>query len=217
MLVGDHQHRDARLADFFQQLHHLQAQLGVDVAGGLVCDDQLGRVDQRPGHRHPLLFAARQIVGVAVGLVPQVDQLQHIGHTLVDLFFGDVGHVHGKGHVLVDGHAGDQAEVLEDDPHLPAYVGDLVFFQGGNVVAVDIHLALGGQDLAQDQLEQGGFARARVPQQKDELAGFCLEVDVLQGQAAALLVLHGHVLKIYHWYFWHWLYVSVVSDFCPRQ
>src|SRR5699024_11047307 len=99
-----------------------------------------------------------------------------------DLFFGDVGHVHGKGHVLVDGHAGDQAEVLEDDPHLPAYVGDLVFFQGGNVVAVDIHLALGGQDLAQDQLEQGGFARARVPQQKDELARPCLEVDVLQGQ-----------------------------------
>ena len=53
VLVGDHQHRDAGLADLFQQLHHFQTQLGVDVAGGLVRNDQLGRMDQRPGHRHP--------------------------------------------------------------------------------------------------------------------------------------------------------------------
>src|SRR5699024_2814577 len=99
-----------------------------------------------------------------------------------------------------------------NDAHLPAYVGDLALFEGGNVVAVDVDFALGGQNLPQDQLEKSGFARARMPQQKDELAGFCLEVDVFQSQAAALLVLHGHVLKIYHWYFWHWLYVSVVSN-----
>ncbi len=42
VLMGDDQHSDAHFADTLQQLHHLKAQLWVDVAGGLVRDDQLG-------------------------------------------------------------------------------------------------------------------------------------------------------------------------------
>ena len=55
MLVGDHQHRNAHFAHPLQQLHHFQAQFRVDVAGGLVRDDQLGVMHQRTRHSHTLL------------------------------------------------------------------------------------------------------------------------------------------------------------------
>ncbi len=68
--------------------------------------------------------------------------------------------MHGKRHILVDRHGGDETEILEDDAHLTAQVGDLAAAQAGNILPVHQHAALGGGLLAQDQLEQGGFARA---------------------------------------------------------
>ena len=52
-----------------------------------------------------------------------------------------------------------------------------------------VNAALGGGLLAQDQLEQGGFARARVTQQKNKLAVIHMEVDILQGRLCVVLVL----------------------------
>ena len=104
--------------------------------------------------------------------------------------------MHGKGDVLVHRHGRDEAEVLEDDAHLTAQVGHLAAAQVGNVLAQHRHLAGGGQLLAQDELEQRGFAGTGMAQQKDEFAVVHMEVDVLQGQASALFVLFGHVFKI---------------------
>ena len=59
MLVGDDKHRDAHLADAFQQFHHLKAHLGVDVAGGLVRNDEAGAVGQTAGHGPALLLTVR--------------------------------------------------------------------------------------------------------------------------------------------------------------
>ena len=60
--------------------------------------------------------------------------------------------------------------------------------QVGNVLAQHGHLALGGQFFAEDQLQQGGFARAGVTQQKDELAVVDMEVDILQRQRPGFAV-----------------------------
>ena len=125
VFVGDHQHGDAHIAHPLQQLHHLKAQLRVDVAGGLVRNDQLGAVGKCTGHSHALLFAAGEELRVDVGLVLQVDQLQHVGHTLLDLLTADVGDVHRKRDVLVNGHRGDEPEILKNNAHLAAQVGHL--------------------------------------------------------------------------------------------
>ena len=189
VLMGDHQHSDAHLADTLQQLHHLKAQLGVDVAGGLVRNHQLGGVGQGAGHSHTLLLTAGEQVGVDLCLVLQVDKLQHVIHALLDLLVPDGGNMHGKGNILVHSHGGDQPEILKDDAHLTAQVGDLAAAQAGNILPVHQHAALGGGLLAQDQLEQGGFARARVTQQKNKLAVIHMEVDILQGRLCIVLVL----------------------------
>ena len=189
VLMGNHQHSDAHLADTLQQLHHLKAQFGVDVAGGLVRNHQLGGVGQCAGHSHTLLLTAGEQVGVDLCLVLQVDKLQHVIHALLDLLVPDVGNMHGKGNVLVNGHGGDEPEILKDDAHLTAQVGDLAAAQAGNILPIHQHAALGGGLLAQDQLEQGGFARARVTQQKNKLAVIHMEVDILQGRLCVVLVL----------------------------
>ena len=46
-----------------EELHDLVAGLRVEVAGGLVGQDQLRVVDQRAGDGHALLLAAGQLVG----------------------------------------------------------------------------------------------------------------------------------------------------------
>ena len=144
---------------------------------------------QRTRHSHTLLLAAGKGIRVALGLILQMHQLQNVLHAGTDLLVGHVEDMHGKGHILVHGHTWDQPEILKDDAHLTAQVGDLAAAQAGNILPVHQHAALGGGLLAQDQLEQGGFARARVTQQKNKLAVIHMEVDILQGRLCVVLVL----------------------------
>ena len=50
-----------------EEVHHLEGPLGVEVAGGLVGEEEGGIAHQRPRHGHPLLLAAgeggRELVG----------------------------------------------------------------------------------------------------------------------------------------------------------
>ena len=198
MLVGDDQHCDAHFAHPLQQLHHLKAHLGVDVAGRLVRDDQTRAVGQSAGHGHPLLLAAGEELGVDLCLILQMHQLQHIVDPFLNVLLADVGNVHRKGDVLVDRHGRDKAEVLKDDAHLAAEIGHFAPAQPGDILAVHEHAALCGQLLPEDELEQGGLACTGVSHQKDELAVRHMEVDVLQRGLVAPLVYLGDVFKIYH-------------------
>ena len=131
MLVRDHDDRDMYLVDGLEQLHDVHAELGVDVAGGLVRNDELGPVRQRAGHRHALLLAAGKFVRQAVHLILQADEGQRERHAVLDGLGRDIGHAHGESHVLVDGHCRDQAEILEHHAHLAAHVGHLAAAQAG--------------------------------------------------------------------------------------
>ena len=51
---------------------------GVQGAGGLVGQDQGGIANQGPGHRHPLLLAARQLTGPVVDPVGQTHLLERL-------------------------------------------------------------------------------------------------------------------------------------------
>ena len=73
-VVGGHEDRDAELVDPQQQLDDLPADDRVEVAGGLVGDDDPRVVDERAGDRRPLLLAARQLVGELLRLPGQPDQ-----------------------------------------------------------------------------------------------------------------------------------------------
>ena len=56
----------------------------VEVAGGLVGDQDHRPVDERAGDRDPLLLAAGELVGHPVALALEADQLEGLGDHLVD-------------------------------------------------------------------------------------------------------------------------------------
>ena len=180
VLVGDNHHRDVDLVDGLKQLHDVHGHLGVDVAGGLIGNDELGAVGQGAGYCHTLLFTAGKFVRQAVHLILQTDQGQNIWDAGFDLFGRNVGHAHGESHILVHCHGGDQAEILEDDTHLAAQIRHLAAFHLGKVLTVDDDAALGGLFFHLDQFEEGGFARTGMAKDKDELAVLDLDIDVIE-------------------------------------
>ena len=77
-LVGHDDTRDAPLGRGAQQAHDRLAVHGVEGAGRLVGEQQSALADDRPGDRYPLALAARQLVGVAVGVVGDVELLHRL-------------------------------------------------------------------------------------------------------------------------------------------
>jgi hypothetical protein len=70
--------------------------LGVEVAGGLVGQDQLRPVDQRPRDRGPLLLATRQLGRLVAGAIGQTDGRQRIRRGLLARAPTPTGVVAGK-------------------------------------------------------------------------------------------------------------------------
>jgi len=85
VLVGDNDDRLTRFVELHQQLHDLVRGPRVEVPGGLVSEHDGRVVDQRPGHRHPLALAARELVGTMIPAVPEADALERIHRPLVTL------------------------------------------------------------------------------------------------------------------------------------
>ena len=202
VLVGDHHHRDAHLVDGLEQLHDVHAHFGVQVAGRLVRNDELGAMHQRPGHRHALLLAAGKLVRQAVHLVLQTHKGQGKGHAGLDVLGGNVGDAHGKCHVFIHRHGGDEAEILEHHAHLPAQERHLFALDLVQVLPVDGDGAAGGPLLHLHQLDEGGFARAGMAQHPDKLALIDMQTDVLQRHILGIMcfIRFGNVFKIDHYF-----------------
>jgi hypothetical protein len=80
-VVRDHHDGLAEFAvQLVQQVQHLGGGGAVEVAGGLVGDDQRRVGHQCAGDGHALLLAAGELVGVVVGAVGQADHGQHRFH-----------------------------------------------------------------------------------------------------------------------------------------
>ena len=77
-IVGRDQHRRAARVDVAEQVHDLERQIGIEVAGRLVGQHEVRLVDERARDRHALLLAARQFLGQRVQAVLQADPLQHL-------------------------------------------------------------------------------------------------------------------------------------------
>src|SRR3990170_2453691 len=121
VLVGDQQHGDAAVAvETLQDLHDLDAGAAVEIAGGLVGQDQLGVVDQRARDRHPLLLPAGELVGRVVGTLADAHRAQELHGLLVTVAHAAAAAVVEQRQldVLEGGGARQQAEVLEHEAYL---------------------------------------------------------------------------------------------------
>ena len=195
--MGHYQHRGAQLIDPLQQHHDLQGAAGVQVPGGLIGDDHIGVVHQRPGNGHALLLPAGELTGIAVRLLVQPHQLEDIGDAPLQIPAGGPNGPHGKGQIFVHSFLIDQAEILKDDPQSPAHQGHLAGADIIQTVPVDHQLPLGQGDLAGDQLDHGGLSGPGGAHQKDKLSIINAEIDPLQG-LGPVVVLFVDIDKSYH-------------------
>ena len=70
--------RRAAGVDLAEQVHDLERELGIEVAGRLVGQDDRRIVDERAGDGDALLLAARELHRVRVHPVLQADPLEHL-------------------------------------------------------------------------------------------------------------------------------------------
>ena len=100
-----------------QPLAQLGADLGVERAEGLVEQQHLRLDGERPGERHALALAARELGGVAVGEPVELDEAEQLVDARGDLGLRALADAQAEGDVVVHGHVLEGGVVLEDEAH----------------------------------------------------------------------------------------------------
>src|SRR2546423_1373979 len=168
-VVRDHDHRGTGAVDPVQEPHDLDRGVRVEVSGGLVGEQDQRPVDERPGHRDPLLLTTGELVRIPVLLAAEADQFEHLRDDPAGDALGLADHLQGEGHVLVRRPVGQQPEVLENAADLAPEAGDAPRPQGGDIPVVDDHPALGRVDLVQEKLDDRRLPRPGWADEEDEV------------------------------------------------
>ena len=182
-------HQQDGLAQVFvkelEQVQNLGAVFPVQVAGGLVGQQQGRAVAQRPGNGCPLLLPAGKLPrqGAALFLQPQrAEELVKKGGV-----GGPLVQQQGQGDVFLHRQGGDQVEELVDQPHFAAAKqGGPGGVQRAHVHPVDAYLPGGGSVHPGQQVQQGGFARTGRPHHSHKFPPGHRQVDAVQGADGSL-------------------------------
>ena len=174
--------------------------VAVQIAGGLVGEQDLRARRKRPGQRHALLFAARQLSGIMGAPIGQPHRFQLGG-----------GQVPGIGHaaqfqrhrdIFQGRHGGDQMKGLEHDadPSAPE-AGGGVLIHAGDIGAGDGDAPGRWPFQPGRHHQERGFARARRARQGNGFAHWDGQGDVRQDidRAGAAAQGQADILQIDRW------------------
>ena len=178
-VVGDeHRGRAALAQDALHLSPHLLPHGGVQVAEGLVEQDDHRPGRDGPGQRDPLLLSAGQLMGVASFQTAEPGYRHHLGGPAVSLARGQP--VQSEGDVSSHALVGEEGVLLEDHADVPP-VGGHVQATAGDRLALQAHLSIVGDLEARDQPQHGGLAAAAGPQDGDDLSRPQGEADPIHG------------------------------------
>ena len=168
-LVGDDEHRHARLGQLAHHVEHFLDHLRVERRRGLVEQHDLRLHRQRPRDGDALLLPARQLRGELVGLLGDAHPVEQLHRQLVRLVLGHVPHLlRAERDVAHHRQVREEVELLEDHPH----------FRADGLHDADVLVELGPVDhdapgivLLQpvEAADERRFARAGRPQDDDDL------------------------------------------------
>src|SRR5665647_1078012 len=201
--------RHAFLGEPLHHVEHLADELGVQRAGRLVEEHELGLHRERPGDRDPLLLAAGQVRRIVVGPIGEADAGQELARLLLHACPGQSLHPDRRlHHVLQRRHVREQVEALEHHSDVAPLAGGILRVQlvqpavrltVADEFAVDAEPA-GGEHLeVVDAAQEGGLSRSARTDQAHDLAALHLERDALQDLVGAEALRdplgehHGHL------------------------
>ena len=123
-----------------QQIHHLRTIGLIEIAGGFVCQEDLGPRHHRTGQRHPLLFATGHLRGHMIAAMAQPHGLQFLAGALKRIT--RASQFQRCGDIFQRRHRRDQVKALKHHPHMgAAEPGQGVLTQPGQILAHGAHAA----------------------------------------------------------------------------
>ena len=180
-IMGDQDQRVTGSGQFVQLLHHLLAACRIQRSGRLVGQDHLPAVDQCPRNRHPLLLAARELVGQVLQTIRQPQPREQGSRTLVPRPFTHARIAGRHRHVVQCRGRADQVVALEDEAeHLAPQRGQRIVVQPRDRLALEQVLAAAGPVQAAQDVHQRRLARARRADDGHVLARLDPKVNAVQ-------------------------------------
>ena len=162
--VGYHDDGCSLGVQFLQQVHHLFAILGVEVAGRLVGEDQLRSGHDGAGDGHPLLLTAGELLREVLGAVADGHALHDFRDLLLALGSGDVEIPQRQFDVLIHIEFVDKVETLEHETDIAfAELGALFLLEVRHLGAEEFIAAAGRVVQQAQDIQQRGLA-ADLPQ-----------------------------------------------------
>jgi hypothetical protein len=123
-----------------QHGEHPLRRLGVEVAGGLVREEELRRIGERAAEGHPLLLAPRQFRRPVVGARGEADAPQKLRRPRPCRAGGDAFRQLRQDHVLERGEFGQEMVELVDEAHdAPPRLGPAAVALARHVIAREHH------------------------------------------------------------------------------
>jgi hypothetical protein len=172
-----------------EQVHDVQRQVRVEVAGRLVGDQQRRPGRDGAGDADALLLARGQHDRRQVFLAEQPDLVERRPHPAAGLAGARAGDHQRQADVVEHRPVAQQLVVLEHHADMAAEGRHLAARNGRGVAPADQHLAAGGALDAGDELQERALARAGMSGQERHLAGLDAKAQVADGVAPAGIAL----------------------------
>src|SRR5882672_7759994 len=156
----------------------------VEIASGLVGENDLRLINQRARDGHALLLAAGELRGEMRQAVAKAYALQRFFSLL---FVGDAMEIRHEVELLED-----EADFLRAVTHQP------VFAEFRKIDAVNDHMAGGERVQAAENIDERGFSRTGGAHERDPFAGVHIEADAAERTQRAVLldqVFDDHLLR----------------------
>ena len=157
--VGDHDDGGAGGVEVAEQVHDVKAVVAVEVASGLVAEDELRVGDDRAGHGDTLLLPTGELLRIVARPVDDAHAVQHLVDLRLALRLAEAEIAQRQLHVLENVHVVNEVEALKHEADDAAPQRQTVALaQAAHVATVEeIAARVGGVEEAED-VEQGGLA-----------------------------------------------------------
>ena len=168
-IVRDHDDQ-AVACNILEQVHDLHGRCRIQGAGRLVCQHDLGVVDQGTGNRHALHLSTRKLARALVNMLAQADFLQRLARTLAAFGMSHARERERQLHVFQNGLMRNEVIALEHKADAVVTIGvPIAVAEVLGRDAVNQQVARIKVIQSADNIEHRGFTRTRGTQNGHEL------------------------------------------------
>ena len=197
-IVRGHDHGETAALQLLDERQNGRARFAVELAGGLVGDDEVGLVGKGASDGNALHFSTGELMWAVFQAMAKADTLQEIARSLTSFAPRELVFDHRQLHVFERGQHGQEIEALEHetDP-LQAQLRAPSLIHRGHIFAEHVQRAAGGHVDAAEQIEQRRLAAPARAHQGHKLAGRDGKIDVVHRvhRLGADLVLFAHAFR----------------------